>query len=107
MISPKWFALQRMPWAGITLLSTLAACGGGSGGGGGSTSASSSSSSSSSDSESAAKVVGIILVVLGNVLDEVGKAILNTDHGNGITLLTNLWLGFVLTGVPVVWPESR
>lgn len=70
-------------------------------------SASSSSSSSSSDSESAAKVVGIILVVLGNVLDEVGKAILNTDHGNGITLLTNLWLGFVLTGVPVVWPESR
>lgn len=50
MISPKWFALQRMPWAGITLLSTLAACGGGAGGSGGSTSTSSASSSSSSSS---------------------------------------------------------
>jgi hypothetical protein len=69
--------------------------------------ASSSSSDQSSDSSSAKQIVGTILVVLGNILSEVGQGILNADHGNGINLLTNFWLGILLTGVPIVWPESR
>lgn len=69
--------------------------------------ASASSSGESSDSSSAKQIVGTILVVLGNIISEVGQAILNTDHGKGIVLLTNFWFGILLTGVPVVWPESR
>jgi len=64
-------------------------------------------SSGDSDAETAKKIVGSILVVCGSIFSEVGKAILSTDHGNGIKLLTNFWAGVVLTGCVIVWPESR
>jgi len=68
---------------------------------------SSASSESDSDSDTAKQIVGTILVVLGNVIQYVGQAILDCDKGKGIVLYTNFWAGFILTGVPVVWPESR
>ena len=66
-----------------------------------------SSSDSNSDSDTASQIVGTILVVCGNILQYLGQQILNCDKGNGIRLLTNFWVGFICTGVPIVWPQSR
>lgn len=63
--------------------------------------------SSDSDSDTASQIVGTILVVCGTILQYLGQQILNCDKGNGIRLLTNFWAGFLCTGVPIVWPQSR
>lgn len=66
-----------------------------------------SSSESDSDSATAQQIVGTILVVCGNILQYLGQQILNCDKGKGIRLLTNFWAGFLCTGVPILWPQSR